>query len=314
MNAVPGIVTVTMNPAIDQTALIPNFQADAVNRVQWEQADPGGKGVNVSSFLADFGYPSTVTGLLGTQNCESFAPLFEQKNIRNAFVRVAGKTRVNIKIVDESRQQVTDINFPGQAPAAEDLEAVRTTVNQLATDDDWFVLSGSLPQDTPTGFYHDLIRQLKQLGKTVMLDTSGERLQQAIAAQPDFIKPNIAELQEIWGHPLTSEAAIVQAARDLIQQGLRIVVVSMGAEGAIFVDPQTAVHAQPPVIDVKSTVGAGDAMVAGTLVGLLQGKSLADCARLGTAFALGALTQIGPRLPPPEVILGNLARVSLRAI
>lgn len=313
-NSAPGIVTVTLNPAIDQTVSIPNFAANTVNRVVWEQADPGGKGVNVSSFLADFGYASTATGLLGRDNQELFERLFEQKGIRDRCVRVAGKTRVNVKIVDDIQQQVTDINFPGQSPTAEDLEDFWTVMDALVVDQQWFVLSGSTPGGISTTFYHDLIARLKQQNKTVILDTSGERLQRAIAAKPDVIKPNVAELQEILDQRLDSAAAIAQAARDLIQQGLRLVVVSMGAEGALFVNQDTAIHAQPPAVEVKSTVGAGDAMVAGIVAGLVQGKSLKDCARLGTAFSLGALSQIGPRLPPKDIVLQHADRVTVRSL
>ncbi len=309
-----GIVTLTLNPAIDQTVSIPSFAAGAVNRVVWEQTDPGGKGVNVSSFLADFGYPSVATGLLGRDNPELFERLFVQKGVGDCFVRIAGKTRVNVKIVDDIQQRVTDINFPGQPPTDADLESLQGTLEQLAANHNWFILSGSVPDGVPTGFYRDLTQTLKQQGKTVVLDTSGQRLNDAIAAKPNLIKPNLVELQEILGQSLTSEGAIAQAARDLIWRGLQMVVVSMGADGALFVTADAALHAQPPAIEVKSTVGAGDAMVAGTVAALIQGQSLEECARLGTAFSMGALTQIGPRLPPKEVILANQAHVTVRSL
>ena len=194
-----SIVTVTLNPAIDQTVAVPHFAANAVNRVTWEQTDPGGKGVNVASFLADFGLLSTVTGLLGRDNPELFERLFAQKGLRNCFVQIAGKTRVNLKIVDDVQQQVTDVNFPGQPPTAEDLENLQATIDQLTVDHDWFVISGSAPAGVPTEFYRDLIVSLKQANKRVVLDTSGDRLKTAIAAQPDLIKPNLTELQAIWG-------------------------------------------------------------------------------------------------------------------
>ena len=112
MSMAPRIVTVTLNASIDQTARIPNFTAGAVNRVAWEQADAGGKGVNVASFLADFGYAIAVTGVLGADNQELFLRLFAEKELIDRFVRVPGHTRVNIKVVDDARHQVTDINFP----------------------------------------------------------------------------------------------------------------------------------------------------------------------------------------------------------
>ncbi|MBD1909788.1 MULTISPECIES: 1-phosphofructokinase [unclassified Leptolyngbya] len=308
----PGIVTVTLNPAVDQTAAIPNFTPNAVNRVAWEQTDAGGKGVNVASFLADYGYAVSVTGLLGRENPERFEALFQQKAIANHFVRIAGNTRVNVKIVDEAQQQVTDINFPGQSPVEDDLKQLDQVFEQLAARHEWFILSGSIPAGVPPSIYQEMTTRLKQAGKHVVLDTSGPPLQQAIAAAPDFIKPNQLELQEVLGQSLDTEARLVEAARSLVQQGIRWVVVSLGADGALFVDADNAIHAQPPSVDVKSTVGAGDAMVAGTVAAHIQGKPLDACARLGTAFAMGALTQIGPRLPPMATIAEYGDRVTLR--
>lgn len=310
----PRIVTVTLNPAIDQTASIPNFTPNAVNRVAWEQADAGGKGVNVASFLADFGYSVSATGLLGQDNPELFQKLFDQKGIANQFVWLTGKTRVNVKIVDEIQQQVTDINFPGCPATPESLQQLTATLTRLATDHDWFILSGSIPEGVPVTFYRDLVHLLKERGKTVVMDTSGESLRQALIAQPDVIKPNQVELQELLGRSLVGEAEIVQAAQDLIQQGLQSVVVSMGAEGALFVEANRVVHAQPPQVDIKSTVGAGDAMVSGTVVGMIRGYDLSDRARLATAFSMGALSQIGPRLPPIAEIEANADRVTIRSI
>jgi len=310
----PRLVTVTLNPAIDQTVSIPNFTPDAVNRVAWEQSDAGGKGVNVASFLADFGYGISATGLLGQDNPELFQKLLEQKGIANQFVWIAGKTRVNVKIVDEIQQQVTDINFPGCPATPESLQQLTETLTRLATDHDWFILSGSIPEGVPTTFYGDLVRLLKAQGKTVVMDTSGESLRQALVAQPDVIKPNQVELQELLGRSLANEAEIVQAAQDLIRQGLKSVVVSMGSEGALFVEANQVVHAQPAKVDLKSTVGAGDAMVAGTVVGMIRGYSLADRARLATAFSMGALSEIGPRLPPPATVEANADRVTIRSI
>jgi hypothetical protein len=124
MNPLPGIATITLNPAIDQSVAIPDFAAGSVNRVAWTQSDPGGKGVNVASFLADLGFRVAVTGLLGRDNAGVFEQLFAAKGISDAFVRIPGNTRVNVKIIDETSQRITDINFPGPAATAEDLDAL----------------------------------------------------------------------------------------------------------------------------------------------------------------------------------------------
>lgn len=298
----PRIATLTLNPAIDQTLSIPGFRAGAVNRVAWEQADPGGKGVNVASFLADFGLPVTVCGFLGQENDGLFQELFQRKSIQDRFGRIAGRTRTNVKIIDDLDNQVTDINFPGQPPTGIDLERLHQVVDQLMADHDWFILSGSLPQGLPDPIYAELTQALKAAGKTVVLDASGESFRQAIGAAPNAVKPNLEELQEALGRPLRHPGEVVEAAQELLGQGIATVVVSMGAQGAIFVEAEQALLARPPQIKVVSTVGAGDAMVAGLVTGKLRGLSLASVARLATAFSMGALGEIGPRLPPPEAI------------
>ncbi len=308
------IVTVTLNPAIDQTVSIPNFRADTVNRVDWKQDDAGGKGVNVASFLAEAGYKVSVTGFLGRDNDALFKTLFREKGIDDHFVHLPGETRVNIKIVDNAQGQVTDINYPGQSPTHLNVDGLRNVVQALTGSCDWFVFSGSVPAGLSTDIYNELIGPLKAQGKTVILDTSGDALRFGLPAKPNLIKPNRVELEEVLNTRLESHGAIVAAARELIGSGIPYVVVSMGGEGALFIDRTQAFHAQPPAVEIKSTVGAGDAMVAGTVAGLVGGRSLRDCATLATAFSMGALGQIGPRLPPMEKIQAMQKLVTVQEV
>ncbi|MBD2461891.1 1-phosphofructokinase [Oscillatoria sp. FACHB-1407] len=318
----PNIATITLNPAIDHTASIPYFQAGAVNRVEWEQIDPGGKGVNVASFLTDFGFSVTVSGFLGKDNADLFHQFFAQKQIQNQFVAIAGKTRVNVKIIDAAQHQVTDINFPGQTPAEADVADLYGAIANLAQTCDWFVLSGSIPAGLSPNIYGKLVAQLKAQGKTVVLDASGEGLRQAVPFAPYAIKPNIDELQELIGHSLSKgamessppDAVIAQAAQTLVTQGIHTVVVSMGARGAIFAEADQTLLARPPRIEVVSTVGAGDAMVSGLITGKLRGLALADCARLATAFSIGALSQVGPRLPPIQTVESFIDTVEIQPL
>lgn len=314
MTASTGIATLTLNPAIDQSVAISDFTAGEVNRVDWERSDPGGKGVNVASFLADLGFRVTVTGFLGRENCAVFERLFRDKEMNDAFLRIQGKTRVNVKIIDEAQRRNTDINFPGQAVGAAELTSLRGAIDALLAGHQWFVLSGSLPAGVPADIYTELIGLLKGAGKRVVLDTSGEPMRAAIAAAPHAIKPNIAELEEVLGVRLPDQAAVVQAATALVGGGIECVIVSMGKDGALFVDAQECLLAQPPAVEVKSTVGAGDAMVAGFVAGRLRGASLADCARLATATAVGALTQLGPRLSTAQTTKSIMQQVAVRAI
>src|SRR5512139_1572040 len=145
------VVTVTINPAIDQTISIPNFAAGTVNRVQSSQMDAGGKGINVASFLADYGQPATVTGFLGIDNDGIFRRLFEQKGIEDRCVRIAGQTRIGVKVSDDVLNQTTDINFPGETPSPVDIAHLFEILAELAATHEWFVLSGSIPRGVSNG-------------------------------------------------------------------------------------------------------------------------------------------------------------------
>jgi 1-phosphofructokinase len=310
----PSIATVTLNPAIDQTVSIPDFQAGQVNRVIASQSDPGGKGVNVASFLADFGLPVSVTGFLGENNTYLFERLFAKKGIKDHFVRIPGSTRTGIKIIDEVNRQTTDVNFPGLAPRPQDIEALFRVIDGLAETCDWFVLSGSIPAGVPADIYQRLVVSIQTRGKSVALDTSGEGLRQALSVKPDLIKPNVIELAEVLGRPLNSFELKEQAVAELTQQGIPTVVISMGEQGAIFAQSDEMLIATPPPVAVKSTVGAGDAMIAGIVAGLIQGKSLAECARLATAFSISAITRVGSGLPPLKTIQSYMKQVSIQGL
>lgn len=311
------IATVTLNPAIDQTVVIPDFQAGKVNRVAHSRLDPGGKGINVASFLADFGHPVTATGFLGRENPELFEQLFADRAIQDRFWRIGGSTRIGIKIVDDLRAQTTDINFPGLTPSAGDLHALFAIVEELTAVCEWFVLSGSIPAGVAPDIYARLVCLIRAKGRAVALDTSGEALRLALPQAPNLVKPNIHELQELFGAPLASRSAVVEGARQLLEQGVQSVVVSMGEEGALFLEPQQRLLACPLEVSVQSTVGAGDAMVSGTVAGKLRGGSLADCARLATAFSASAISRVGaglPSLPTVEALMNQVTIKDLNGL
>jgi 1-phosphofructokinase len=307
------VVTVTINPAIDQTITVPNFTAGAVNRVQSSQMDAGGKGINVASFLADFGQIATVTGFLGADNDEIFCRLFETKGIADHCVRIAGQTRIGIKVSDEVLHQTTDINFPGETPSPADIAHLFEILAVLAATHEWFVLSGSIPRGVSAGIFAEMVRALA--GKKVVLDTSGEGFRQAVPAGPWLIKPNVIELSEYAGKPLDSPTAILEQARAVMGlYNIHSVVISMGKEGAIFVEGDETVWAVPPAVEVKSTVGAGDAMVAGIVAGKILDLPLFECARLATAFSVTAISHIGSGLPSIEAVQSARERVTIREL
>jgi 1-phosphofructokinase len=296
------IATITINPAIDQTVAIADFSAGRVNRVQDFRSDAGGKGVNVAAFLADYGLPVTATGFLGQENSHLFERFFRQKKITDRFVRIAGSTRTGIKIIDEVKRQTTDINFPGLAPNPADIQSLLKIIDELSSDCRWFVIAGSIPAGTSADIYRKMVAAIRPKGGQVALDTSGEGFRQAVTAVPALVKPNIEELQEFCGQSLNTQAEVIGAARRLLDLGLQTVVISMGAQGALFVEKDEVIRAVPPPVRVKSTVGAGDAMLSGMVAGKIENRSLKACARLATAFSVIAVTNIGAGLPPAAAL------------
>ena len=290
------VVTVTANPAVDQTVWIPGFRTGEVNRVRRQEVTAGGKGVNVAAFLAAFGIEALVTGFLGTSNAGLFEDFLAGRGIEERFVRVHGTTRTGVKIVDDEAGTTTDINFPGFDVPGERVSDLETIVASVRRPGAWIVLSGSLPPGAPADLYARLSTRARETGMRVAVDTSGAPLSEAIRTIPDLLKPNREELEELMGRPLGDREALAGAARELVDAGVSTVVVSLGGEGALFVRAGEAVFAAPPPVWVASTVGAGDAMVAGVIAGTLRDLPLAEVAALATATAATKIGRVGPHL------------------
>lgn len=287
------IVTVTFNPALDRTLYLPNFNLGEVNRVDNERTDPGGKGINVAKVIKALEHPVVVTGFLGKKNASPFQEYFTQENICNHFVETLGENRVNIKIVDKITDVVSELNFPGITPTATDLTNLETTLRQLATTHKWFVLSGSLPPTVPTNIYAKLIEMLHQYDCKVILDTSGPALAAGIAARPYAVKPNLPELSQLLSSSMESDEEILAAVKQLLQQGISQVAISLGEKGSLVADCNQILRAKAPTVPVNSTVGAGDAFVAGFSVGQARNLPLADSIRLASAAAGAAVALPG---------------------
>ena len=294
------VVTVTANAAIDHTVIVPGFRAGAVNRVESEQRSPGGKGVNVAAALRMLGVEAVATGFLGGGNDELFTEFLGGEGIDDRFLRLPGVTRTGIKIVD-GEGITTDLNFPGVAVSAGDVDRLVAVVAKLAGGAAWVALSGSLPPGAPADLYARLTAAAHAGGAAVALDTSGAALAAAVGARPDLVKPNTEELEELVRRPLPDTAAVLGAAAELQAMGIPRIVVSRGVAGGLFVDEDEAVEARPPPVAVVSTVGAGDATVAGTLAALLRGESLTEVARLAMACGATAVETLGPRLDAAAV-------------
>ena len=286
------ILTLTLNPALDLTVRLACLEPGAVNRSETLLTHAAGKGVNVAQVLADLGHHVTVGGFLGEDNPQAFEALIARRGFADAFIRVPGETRSNIKIAEQDGR-VTDVNAPGPQVSEQAQQALLNQLTLIAPGHDAVVVAGSLPRGISAQWFQGLLVHLKSLGLKVALDTSGEALRAGLQAGPWLIKPNTEELAEALDCATDSIAQQAQAAERLHAQGVEHVVVSHGADGVNWFSPGTALHATPPKVSVASTVGAGDSLLAGMLHGLLRVDLPQTTLRRATAIAAMAVTQIG---------------------
>ena len=287
-----NILTLTLNPALDLTVQLARLEPGAVNRSETLLTHAAGKGVNVAQVLADLGHYVSVGGFLGAQNPEAFEALIASRGFGDAFIRVPGETRSNIKIAEEDGR-VTDINAPGPLVSERAQEQLLKLIAVIGPEFDAVVVAGSLPRGVSPQWFQGLLETLKDLGLKVALDTSGQALRAGLKAAPWLIKPNTEELAEALDCPTQTVAQQARAAAHLHAQGVEHVVVSHGADGVNWFSPNAALHATPPKVSVASTVGAGDSLLAGMLHGLLSGEAPEQTLRRATAIAAMAVTQIG---------------------
>lgn len=284
------VLTVTLNAAIDLTGQVSGFRPGTLNRATNLLVHPGGKGINVAAALADFHHSVSATGFLGSGNALLFEELFEEKGIADQMIRLEGDTRTCIKISDPDSGKTTEINGPGLAVSAEAAGRLATLLQQ--SDAQCLALSGSLPAGLASTFYSELVARLRGSGRKVLLDTGGEPLRLALNQAPQIIKPNLDEFASLMGRHFQGNDEIVSAARSLFGTGLELVVVSMGPKGACFVTEDRALLATLEHPKPLSTVGAGDAMVAGILSAQLGQLDLEALARRSMAFANDSLDRI----------------------
>lgn len=307
-----GVITVTLNPALDHALECDRFTPGQVNRVLAQRLTAGGKGINVAAYLSGAVRPVTAVGLLGGENAAPFEDLFRARGIEDACLRLPGRTRVNLKVHSRPEGTVTELNLPGLEVTPADWQALLEALDRAVLGARFAVLAGSLPPGLPDTAYAELIHRLRAGGCRVALDSSGAALREGLAAAPEVVKPNRRELEELVGQPLPRVEDVLEAARGLVDRARAgLVVASLGAEGALAVRSDEALLAVPPAVQPLSTVGAGDALLSGFLVGLLQGDPLEACLRRGTAYAVGTLPLAGPALPKPAALQELMDRVEV---
>jgi 1-phosphofructokinase len=288
------IITVTLNPSVDRTYEIPALAHGEINRATRVHQEPGGKGVNVTRALTVNGVPSVAVFPSGGAEGEVLTALLAEERVPYRAVPIAGAVRMNISVT-EPGGRATKINEPGAALSGAELELLTSTALTAADPTaltaagpkDWIVCSGSLPPRVPADYYVSVGRQAHDAGLRFALDTSGAALDAGLDARPDVVKPNVDELAEVTRRPITTAGEAVAGARTLLARGAGCVVVSLGADGALLVSPDGAWHATASAARVRSTVGAGDALLSGFLAGGGTGEAALREAVLWATAAVG---------------------------
>ncbi len=256
------IYTVTLNPAIDKTVVVNEFTLDQVNRVDSVREDAGGKGINVSKMIKKLDGSSVAISIIGGNTGDFIDHRLKELGIETHNFKVEGNTRVNTKIVDPIQHKFTDVNEPGPFVEKSVLYEIETYLKRILTEEDVLVLSGSLPKGAPINLYKTLCDIANENGTKVLLDADNEMLKEGIKGKPYLIKPNEKELETYFGEKISGKIQIVEKCREIFDKGVSIIVVSLGADGCMLLTKDEAVSFEPIEVKVKSTVGAGDSMLA----------------------------------------------------
>lgn len=300
----PRIVTVTVNPALDVTTTVAKLEPEEKLRAYGSRVDPGGGGVNVSRVVHRLGGDTLAIVALGGATGRAYRELIEFEGVPIEVIEVEGPTRQNFAVHEDASGHQYRVVLEGPTLSPDEWQAILARVRETTEQDDWLVVSGSMPAGAPEDAVAQLVRLAREVGAHVAVDSSGAALVEALAAAPDLIKPSRRELEELVGRDVPDEAALLAAAADIVAEyGVGTVAVTLGSAGALLVTATESVRLPALPVAPVSTVGAGDSFLAGLVLRLAQGRPIETALR--TALAAGAATAAGEgtALARPEDVL-----------
>lgn len=306
------ITTVSLNPCIDRTVRLKRFVYGGMNRAAAARSDAGGKAINVAITAARLDVAAGCIGLLYKENGRIIENKLLGSGTQCDFVWLEGRVRTNIKLFDESTSQVTEINEAGQPVSEATLEKMLDMIADHAASSDFLVLTGSLPPGCPDDFYRTVIESVEGLDCRCVLDAEGVKFNEAVKANPFLIKPNLYELEVSMGRSFTELKDIRDAALRYVDNGVQNVAVSLGSRGALLTNGKETYYAPRMDVPVQSTVGAGDAMVAGLTAGFLAEKELAEVLRMGAAAGTASCMTEGTQLLEKAMYKNLLEKIEIQ--
>lgn len=299
------VLTVTINPAVDKTYIIENFRAFSINRAQRIIYNAGSNGINVARVLKQVSRDNLVLGFVGGQNGKVLLSELASDGIKEDMVRVEEETRLNVKIMDMNTHKTTEVNEPGSPVSQSEYEEFITKYKKHLEDCEAVVLSGSILPEMNRREYFDLVRLAKQNEIATFLDCDGSLMKAGLEAGPTYIKPSYREFCDLLGKDDMTEDEIISESKKIISNyGVKNVVVSRSEKGSIGVSEDETYVIKPPNIEVLSTVGAGDAFMAGLCHGFLNKFDFRTQLVLATSFASAKITKEGNNIPSLVELLG----------
>ncbi|WP_298820006.1 1-phosphofructokinase family hexose kinase [Chloroflexus sp.] len=305
----PGFCVIAPNPALDRILTVEHLQPGTARRVTTTHTSAGGKGLNVARAARTLNINAPICAPLGGLTGQQVAWLAAQEGLSLHVVPIGDETRVCTLIVDSVSDLVTVLNETG--PKLNPSEWHALTERILAVDEEIHLICGSLPPNVPPEMLTNLIQTLHARNRRVLVDTSGPALAAAVAARPDVVKINGEELGALLGMTIGNVATAQQAVTELHQRGIAVVVVTLGAQGAVGIDDQGGVIAIPPAIPVRNPIGCGDSFFAGLAVALSNRQSLDTAMRLASACAVADALTLAPGLIEEKTVSNLLNQIGI---
>lgn len=306
------IYTITLNPAIDKAVVINNFGVDKVNRVTKMQLDPGGKGINVSKMIKNLQGESTAIMIAGGYNGKRLEKMLDVIDLDYKTIPCSGETRINVKVFDPNLDTFTDINEKGPEITSTNIEAIDRYLEEVLRRNDLVILAGNVPTGADVDIYQRWCNVARARGAKVILDAEGVALREGVKGKPFIIKPNQEELESFFEMKFTKDEHVVYYAKRIIEMGVSYVIVSQGADGVMVIAEDYEMKIKGLKVKVKSTVGAGDSMVAAVAQGLeekfkadetLDMEAMRKIVSYGVAASSASIEQEG-------TVMGEVGRIN----
>jgi 1-phosphofructokinase/tagatose 6-phosphate kinase len=312
------IVTVTLNTAIDKTLSVPNFRLGRRHRTVEQTTMPGGKGVNVARVLKTLGAPVIATGLAGGATGTRIVDQLTQLSVLSDFVRIREESRTNTAVIDPTTGEQTEINEKGPKVSPQEVELFVDKLLYLAKGASLCVFAGSLPREVDTDIYAFLIRELRKLGVTTIVDTDGDPLRRAVRAEPDVVSPNMLEAEELVGHEFNDDEDRTYAVKEVCDMGARESLMTL-PDGCFArmhppheAEPVTyRVRVRGGAIEPRATVGSGDAFLAGYVAARYQHRPVDEALAFAVACGAESTQHLGAGLVDPDRVQRLLGEVDV---